>query len=462
MKQGVRLMGLAVMLGVAVATRNAEAAEQAMQCSRFPRLFVEGRECPMLERAYALMDEAILTVPAYGFTEPFFPPGATYGRNWWQIDSSTALEAWKWHDFAFCRRSIENFRRVQRQDGRIPLWGEDLIPKSPHHSRQRQNVSSLPVLFKTAHSLSMMGGDAEFSGRMYEMCSRYCGWWRSNRVDRATGLVSSVFEETFPPWLGSQGEFAGVDTGVMVALGAEWTAEIADSIGKRAEADELRAFSRKVFSAMREKMWDARAGLFRPYLLASGKQGFESAEGFDMFADRDLDGTCRAALLKSLTGPRFAWGSFPLASMAVDSPYYTNTVGRTYQFNASWCGNVWSLVNRWTVYALLRAGCEREAVELALATVRMIDKAGTFDEFYLTTDGSAQGGLKYLWTAADYTLLVIEDLLGISYDGKTGRLNVRPRIGKDFRLENLALPNGDRVIVACTDGVVSVKKRSVP
>ena len=420
----------------------------------YPRLFVEGRERPMLEKAYALMEKAILTTPAYGFTEPFFPQGATYGRNWWQIDSSTALEAWKWHDFAFCRRSIENFRKVQRPDGRIPLWGEDLIPKSPNHSRQQQNVSSLPVLFKTAHSLAMMGGDPELSKRMYELCRRYCDWWRRNRWDPSTGLVSSVFEETFPPWLGVQGEFAGVDTGVMVAMGAEWTAAIADTLGKRDEANELRDFSRKVFSAMREKMWDARTGLFRPYLFASGQLGFESAEGFYMFADRDLGAERRAALLKSLTGPRFAWGTYPLASMAVDSPFYTNTVGRAYQFNLSWSGNVWSLVNRWTVHGLLRAGCEKEAVSLAEATVRMIDKAGTFDEFYLTTDGSAQGGLDYLWTAADYALLLIEDLLGISYDGVTGRLTVCPRLKANFRLENLALPTGDKVTVTCVDGVV--------
>ena len=422
-----------------------------------PRLVIDGRECAMLSKAFSLMREAVVTEPAYGFTEPFFPPGAAYGRNWWQLDSSTVLEAWKWCDFGFCKRSVENFRKVQRPDGRIPLWGCDRLANSPHHSRQKTNVSSLPVLFKTAHSLATMADDPEFARRMYELNSRYLGWWRSNRVDRTTGLVSSVFEETFPPWLGISGEYAGVDTGVLVALGAEWTAEMADSLGKDAEAEDLRAFSARTFAAMRARMWDGRTGLFRPYRFATSALGFESAEGFYMFADRQLEEGRRMVLLRSLTGPRFAWGRMPLASMAVDSPHYTNTVGRTYQANASWSGNVWSLINRWTVHALLRAGCEREAVELALATKRMIDRAGTFDEFYLTTDGSAQGGEKYLWTAADYAILVIEDLLGISYDGKAGELRVRPRIKADFRLENLSLPDGSRATVSCVGGKVTIR-----
>ena len=420
-----------------------------------PRLVLDGRECAMLSKAYELMRSGIQTKPVDGFTEPFFPPGANYGNTWWQLDSSTVLEAWKWCDFGFCRRSIQNFRKVQRPDGRIPLWGPDKLPPARHISRQKENVSSLPTIFKTAHSLATMGGDRTLAREMFEMSARYLGWWRSNRVDRATGLVASVFEETFPPWLGSTGEYAGVDTGVMVALGAEWTAEIADGIGRGDEAAELRAFSRNTFAAMRERMWDARDGLFRPYDLRTGTQGFESAEGFYMFADRGLGAGRREALLKSLTGPRFAWGTMPLASMAVDSPHYTNTIGRAYKANPSWCGNVWSLINRWTVHALLRSGCEKEAVSLALATKRMIDRAGTFDEFYLTTDGSSQGGLNYLWTAADYAILVIEDLLGVSYDGATGKLSVRPRIKSDFRLENLSLPDGSYATVVCEKGVVT-------
>ena len=124
--------------------------------------------------------------------------------------------------------------------------------------------------------------------------------------------------------------------------------------------------------------------------------------------------------------------------------------------NPSWSGNVWTLINRWTVHGLLRAGCEREAVHLARATVRLIDAAGTFDEYYSPVDGSAQGGYDYVWTAAHYAVLVLEDLLGVSYDGTTGTLSVKPRIDDDFRIEHLALPGGRTVCIDRRKGQTSL------
>ena len=407
-----------------------------------PTLSVDGRPRPMFTKAFGLIRSGMVTNAVYGFKDPFFAPGSTYGQNWWQIDSTSALEAWKWRDFEFSVRAIRNFLLVQRPDGRIPLWGRDRIPRSRNHSAQEDGVSSLPVLFRTALDMAVMRNDPAFTREMFGMCSRYLDWWLSARRDAATGLIASVFEETFPPHLGHSGDFAGVDTGVMVALGAEWTAELADRLGDAAAAQMRRRQAQEIFAAMRARMWDGDGNMFRPLHLKTGARGFESVEGFYMFADRSLPPNMRGGMLATLTGPRFGWGRIPLTSMAVDSPCYTNTVGRKYLFNASWSGNVWTLVNRWTVHALLRAGCENEAVSLARATIRLIDAAGTFDEFYSPVDGSAQGGLDYVWTAAHYVVLTLEDLLGVSFDGAAGGLSVKPRVDCDFRIEGLALPDG--------------------
>lgn len=438
----------AILLVVAMCAAMSALARPAGE----PALVADGKPRPMFAKAFEVIRKGMVTNSAYGFTAPFFAPGANYGRNWWQIDSSSALEAWKWRDFEFSVRAMRNFLGVQRPDGRIPLWGRDATPKSPNHSRQTEGVSSLPVVFRTARDLAAMKNDPAFTREMFGMCSRYLDWWLSARLDGRTGLVSSVFEETFPPHLGCCGEFAGVDTGVMVALGAEWTAELADRLGEKDAAAARRRQSQSIFAAMRARMWDDAAGTFRPFDLKTGERGFESAEGFYMFADRALSPDVRRKLLASLTGPRFGWARIPLTSMAVDSPCYTNTVGRKYAFNASWSGNVWTLVNRWTVHGLLRSGCALEAVGLARATVGLIDGAGTFDEFYSPVDGSAQGGFDYVWTAAHYAVLVLEDLLGVSYDGAAGGLSVKPRVDCDFRIENLALPDGRTVCIDRTGG----------
>ena len=64
----------------------------------------------------------------YGFPYPYFTPGGAYGAQWWQLDSSLALCGYKWVDRAFCERSLLNFVNSQRPDGRICLWGKDLLP----------------------------------------------------------------------------------------------------------------------------------------------------------------------------------------------------------------------------------------------------------------------------------------------------------------------------------------------
>lgn len=394
---------------------------------------------------------------AHGFVHPYFAPGANYGDNWWEIDSSAALEAWKWIDFGFSMDAMRNFPLVQKSDGRIPLWGADTLPVSENHSLQSDNASALPVVTRPAYDIAKMSGDRAFVLEMYEMSKRYLEWWLNDRLDAGTGLVSSLFEETFPPYLGRANEYCGVDTCVLVALGLEWTANLARMLGRDSEAAELDAKSAAVFSAARTHMWDETAGLFRPYILASGGLGFESAEGFYMFADRSLPSAVKERLLASLKGPRFGWDAYPLMSMAVDSPEFTMTKGeRRYQYNASWSGMVWSLIDRWAVHALFRAGLDSEATHLASKMVAMIDAAGTFDEFYAPDDGSAQGGEYYVWTAANYITAIVEDLCGISYDAETRRLSVEPRIADDFRFEHLACGTNGYATVVRTNGVVSV------
>ena len=64
----------------------------------------------------------------YGFNYPYFTPGGEYGEQWWQIDSAVALGGYKWKDREFVEKSILNFIESQKEDGRICLWGADVIP----------------------------------------------------------------------------------------------------------------------------------------------------------------------------------------------------------------------------------------------------------------------------------------------------------------------------------------------
>ena len=77
----------------------------------------------------------------YGFQHPYFTPGGSYGKQWWQLDSSLALRGYQWIDRDFCERSLRNFIESQREDGRICLWGADTW-FSPESGENEQSVKT--------------------------------------------------------------------------------------------------------------------------------------------------------------------------------------------------------------------------------------------------------------------------------------------------------------------------------
>lgn len=155
-----------------------------------------------------------------GFKYPFFSPGG-YGECWWEIDSSYAAEAYSYIDFITAKNAMLNFFFVQKEDGRIPLWGNDILPKSENHPLQSDNASALPVLFMTGFAVAKRSRDNDFRHKIFNMLYKYLNWWKKERKDKNTGLITYLFEETFPPYLGRAGEYCGVDTNVAVAIGAK-------------------------------------------------------------------------------------------------------------------------------------------------------------------------------------------------------------------------------------------------
>jgi len=361
------------------------------------------------------------TVPkgAYGLKCPFVAPGG-YGACWWQLDSTSALEGLKWVDFPFAERSILDFANVQKPDGRIPLYGPDVIGKSPHHPKQSEGASSLPSIFRSGHDIALMSGKPETVKGVYAICRRYLDWWRRCRIDAKTGLVSSLFEKTFPPYLGHAGEWSGVDTNVEVARGAILTAELADRLGKLDEAEDLRRFAVEIYAAVERLLWNEKAGLFCPIDLRSGVFGAASPAGFGMFFDPKLPRNRRERMLKELKGPRFGWQTYPLTSVARDDPSFTVTRGDKYQFNPSWSGMVWSLIVIRVVEALAFCGETETSDALRDRFLAMIEHTGEFREFYDPNDGSGHGARDYAWTASHYLQLCHVPAGGAARNGDFG------------------------------------------
>ena len=92
----------------------------------------------------------------YNFSYPFFSPGGSYGKQWWQLDSSLALCGYKWVDRLFAERSLWNFIESQKEAGRICLWGADVLPDivaGENRLLQKQGVSLLPKIFDVTYHI---------------------------------------------------------------------------------------------------------------------------------------------------------------------------------------------------------------------------------------------------------------------------------------------------------------------
>ena len=148
-------------------------------------------------------------------------------------------------------------------------------------------------------------------------------------------------------------------------------------------------------------------------------------------------------LLKSQE--HFNWDVFPLTSVSMKDSAFVTTKG-AYQGNASWSGNVWTLINEMVVRGLCDCGEKEAAAELALKTIRAFSHNCT--EFINPFDGSGHGVLQYAWTASQYLELIIETIFGIRYRSNEKVITVAPNITKDLMREQMALRN-----IVISDGV---------
>jgi glycogen debranching enzyme len=144
-----------------------------------------------------------------------------------------------------------------------------------------------------------------------------------------------------------------------------------------------------------------------------------------------------------------------------DSAFVT-TKGE-YQGNASWSGNVWTLINEMVVRGLCDCGEKEIAAELALKTIRVFNHNCT--EFVNPFDGSGHGVLQYAWSASQYLELIIETIFGISYRADEKVVTVSPKITENLKnecleLRHICLSKGVFLDVGIDHGIVSYRVSS--
>ncbi len=377
----------------------------------------------------------------FGFNYPYFTPGGAYGKQWWQLDSSLALCGYKWIDRQFAETSLRNFIESQKADGRICLWGADVLPKrvaGGNFPEQNEGVSSLPKLFDVAYHLLEGSTDEALKRDTYGMLKKYLDWWFTARLDEKTGLITAVFEETFIPYLGHAGEYAGVDTNTEVYVACHYTALFAKSLGEEEEAADMEKRKEKLGESINRYMWNEEKGAYYPFDVQGMKQvDCLMASAFCPLRLCIAPKERRERLLSLLTDhSHFNWDTIPLTSVSKKDKTFTTTEGK-YMGNASWSGNVWTLINEEVIRGLLDCGERELAAELAVKTLAAFKNNCT--EFVNPFDGKGHGVVQYAWSASQFLELVIEVLFGVRYNGPKNEITVTPNLTPALQKETLVL-----------------------
>ena len=148
----------------------------------------------------------------------------------------------------------------------------------------------------------------------------------------------------------------------------------------------------------------------------------------------------------------FNWNAIPLTSISKKDPAFQTTTG-DYKGNASWSGNVWTLINEMVIRGLLDSGEKALAAELTLKTVYAFNNNCT--EFINPFDGSGHGVLKYAWTASQYLELIIEVIFGISSNITKKEVCISPNLCDELKAETISIKDvmvfGNVFLDVCID-----------
>jgi glycogen debranching enzyme len=416
--------------------------------------------------AFNVLDECLVkNVPVDGFVYPFMYPGGAYGKTWWQLDGSLTLSGSKWADQSFAENVLRNFIAVQKPDGRIPLYGPDMYNLDMFDTASSLKCSSLPKLFEVAYDVLSRSNDTVLVRDTYNCLKKYLDWWLSYSVrrDSLSGLITGVFEESFPS---DETYFfikAPVDLNVEVAVGCANVAKLANQLRLTADYKKYSNIERLLKNSINNYMWDKTTGAYYSYLVIEKKIDKRLiCYTFDPFKLSIAPQNRIQKMVQMLIDNKyFNWNSYAITSAAKTCPGYNETVG-IYNGPPAWTGDIWSLRNETVIQGLEDIGRYDLSSHLALKTVMLFNAKNA--EFIKPSDGSGQGQPRYGWSASQYIQIIIEKIFGIDYNNFTRTITIMPRLdeeltGKNISLDSLLLPNGNRLNLSVSDRTegVSVK-----
>ncbi len=285
--------------------------------------------------AYADALETLREETAEGFVPNYARAGGwkSFDRSEPPVGAITVLNLYRqFRDRWFVRDAFDPLLRwnrwwaAHRSAGSYLVWGTD--PENPPGNPDDRSVGTLQAAkFESGLDNSPMYDDAPFDPKSHRM------------------LLA--------------------DVGLMALYVADCDAlaEIADELGKAAEARELRARGETYRAALRT-LWDERTGMFLNKNLATGALSprLSPTNFYPLLAKAATPDQAARMVREHLLNPAEFWGDWPLPSIARSDPAFRD---QNY-----WRGRVWGPMNFLVYLGLLnydQPGARRQLAERSLA-----------------------------------------------------------------------------------------------
>ncbi len=184
---------------------------------------------------------------------------------------------------------------------------------------------------------------------------------------------SQRFDEAF--------ELDAVDFSTFQALDMVYTANIAEKLGAKDRAMVWRVRAAQISSQIHTKLWNAQDGFYYDRTMDGNHSHIKAVSGFLPLLLHDIPADYIQCLVRNLNDPTAFNTTFPLPSVAVNTPSWSTDM---------WRGATWINMNYLVIAGLRRHSQDKEAVRLKKKTMHYVDKYyrqyGVIFEFYDAKD----------------------------------------------------------------------------
>jgi hypothetical protein len=348
----------------------------------------------------------------------------------WQAPSGFIPHVVFWHSGRFY------FRNTWQYLESVGAWS--FIPSR----RPRTSALTQPPVLATSVERLVLAGAEDFLAEALPVLESYYRWLAAERDPDRDGLISTIsqfetgldFSPAYDPAIGAgpraalevalnsrrveiRNKLAGYDLARIFArddhaedvlVNAVWidNLKVLARLARRAGQTELAGWAEakaaQALQSLLERAWDPGRGLF--FNLVGSAETRAEAKTIQCLLPlliEDLPAEVAERLLAHLTDPHEFWPAYPVPSVALDEPSYTDD-SHLRGLRLIWRGPC-SMNTNWFLHqGLLRHGEAGYASQLAERSQELVDRGG-FNEFYDARSGRPVGAKRFGWAtlAAD-------------------------------------------------------------